>query len=271
MRLGRRYTRCVQSPEEASILDVALSAARAAGDVLRRAFHRPHTLHSKADASIVTEADLESEQTIRSLIAKRFPDHAILAEESGRTENTSRFTWVIDPLDGTKNFVRHVPLFSIEIAVLRDGVPIVGVSYVPLMEDLLWAIRGNGAFSNHRPIHVSATERLDGAYVSYGNLKHFVRFCKLGGLTALLEKAFQCRGIGDSWSFHLLAQGNIDVFADAWTAFWDVAALSVIVEEAGGIVTDIEGHPLTEDSRSVLASNSCLHPEALRYLRCGQF
>jgi len=255
--------------EDTPILETALAAARAAGDLLTRLFGQPHRVQTKTDASIVTEADLASERRIRELITERFPDHTIVGEESGRTQRESRFTWVIDPLDGTKNFLRGVPLFSVEIAVLKEGVPQVGVSYLPMMRDLLWAVRGGGALSNEGPVHVSAADHLSRAYVSFGNLKHFERAGKLTNLMGLLDAASQCRGIGDSWSFHLLARGSVDVFADARTAFWDIAALSVIVQEAGGAITDLEGQPMSELTVSVLATNSLLHPAALSHLRAN--
>jgi histidinol-phosphatase len=253
-------------PEDKRILETALVAAHAAGELLTRLFRQPHRVEVKTDDSIATEADLASEQTIRKLITEQFPDHTIIGEESGITQHESRFTWVIDPLDGTKNFLRGVPLFSVEIAILKDGVPQVGVSYLPMMGDLLWAIRGNGAFSNEGPVHVSTADHLSLAYVSFGNLKHFERAGKLTNLMGLLAASSQCRGIGDSWSFHLLAKGSVDVFVDARTAFWDIAALSVIIHEAGGTVTDLDGRPLSQLTASVLATNSHLHPAALLHL-----
>jgi histidinol-phosphatase len=258
----------MESPEitDDILLETALSAARAAGELLANQFIRPQRFQSKPDTSIVTEVDIHSERQIRELITARFPDHTFVGEETGRTQGGSRFTWVVDPLDGTKNFLRGVPLFSVEIALLKDGVPHIGVSHMPMMRDLLWAIRGKGAQSDSGKVHVSTTDQLSSAYISFGNLKHFAHICKLTNLMSLLGTASQCRGIGDSWSFHLLARGSVDIFVDAWTAFWDIAALSVIVQEAGGEVTDLYGQPISPYSTSVLATNSHLHMATLSHL-----
>jgi histidinol-phosphatase len=257
----------VPAVEDAALLETALAAARAAADVLEDQFGRPQRFHSKPDSSIVTDSDIASEQIIKQIITRRFPDHAFLGEETGGTQQTSRFTWVVDPLDGTKNFMRHVPLFSVEIAVLKDDEPHIGVSHLPLMRDLLWAVRGKGVQSEQGAVHVSATEHVMDTYVSFGNLRHFDRSQNLMNLVSLLNAASQGRGIGDSWSLHLLARGAIDIFADARTALWDIAALSVIVGEAGGTVTDLTGQPISKKTTSVLATNSLLHSAALSYFR----
>jgi histidinol-phosphatase len=250
-----------------TLLETALIAARGAGDLLLHQFSRPQHVEQKADGSIVTGADMASERHIKELITARHPQHTFVGEETGRSERGSRFTWVIDPLDGTKNFLRGVPLFSVEIALLKDGLPYVGVSNLPMMGDLIWAVRGQGAHSDSGNVRVSRTKTLNAAYVSFGNLKHFERACRLAGLLSLLKAASQGRGIGDSWSFHLLARGSVDIFADARTAFWDIAALAVIIEEAGGVLTDLDGGPISPYSNSVLASNAELHTVALSHLR----
>lgn len=247
------------------LIDTALLAAQLAGGTLVNQFNSSHRSELKNDLSIVTEVDLASERQIKELIASRHPGHSFIGEETGQTASHSPFTWVVDPLDGTKNFVRGVPLFSVEIAVLKDGLPYIGVSNLPLMDDFLWAARGKGTHSKNGQVHASSINQLSAAYVSFGNIKHFHRTGKLDRFVQLLDNASQCRGIGDAWSFHLLARGCIDIFADAWTAFWDVAALTVIVEEAGGKVTDFQGRPISPMTNTVLATNSKLHQAALTY------
>lgn len=252
--------------DDEALLETALMAARTAGQFLSKEFGRPRICESKADSSIVSDADIRSEELIKELITKRHPDHSFWGEETGRTDLGSPYVWVVDPLDGTKNFVRGVPLFSVEVALLRSGNPLIGVSNLPIPDDLLWAVRGKGAHSNRGPVQVSRVTDLKSAYVSFGNLKHFERRGSLPNLLSLLAHASQCRGIGDSWSLHFVARGAIDVFIDARTDFWDIAALSVILEEAGGRVTDIRGEPINEYCDSVLASNEALHAAALSYL-----
>lgn len=265
----RGYTRQRMTPrseDDAILLETALSAARGAGEMLANQLSRPQSVHKKVDGSIVTDLDIAVEQYIKELIATRYPEHGFVGEETGRAERPSKFTWVIDPIDGTKNFLRGLPLFSVEIAVLKEGVPYIGVSNLPAMDDLIWAVRGQGAHSDAGILRVSRTMTLDAAYISFGNLKHFERTGRLAGLISLVKVASQSRGIGDSWSFHLVARGCVDLFADAWTAFWDIAALSVIIEEAGGVLTDLDGKRITPSSESVLASNADLHSVALSHL-----
>lgn len=254
-----------QRNDDETLLQTAMLAAKVAGELLANQFARPQHCKSKPDSSIVSEADIAAELQIRDLIAARHPDHGFIGEETGRTERPSPFTWVVDPLDGTKSFLRGIPLFSVEIALLKNGVPHIGVSSLPMMGEMLWAIRGKGAHSDKGKFHVSETSRLDSAYISFGNIKHFDRIGRLGNLLSLVTAASQSRGIGDSWSYHLLVRGSIDIFADAWTEFWDIAAHIVIVEEAGGMITDLNGGVICENSNSVLATNSILHQTVCAY------
>jgi histidinol-phosphatase len=257
-----------QLPEsDDSLLETALLASREAGDLIAREYGTLGQFRLKADSSIVTETDVAVEQLVKRLIRERHPEHGFLGEEGGQTASSSGFMWVVDPIDGTKNFLRGVPLFSVEIALVKDGAPHLGVSNLPVMHEMKWAVRGRGAFCSDGPLSVSKVLRLQDAYVSFGNLKHFRRAGRLQGLLGLGEGVFQSRGIGDAWSFHLLAQGRLDVFIDAHTAFWDIAALTVIVQEAGGEVTDIEGRPIDPRSSSVIATNRHLHPLVLESFR----
>jgi histidinol-phosphatase len=253
--------------DEIYLLETALMAARQAGDIEKARFGPLHRFETNPDMSVVTEVDVEVEKIIKQIIRMRHPNHGFLGEETGREVSSSLFRWVVDPIDGTKNFLRGVPLFAIEIALLHDGIPFLGVSNLPAMEDLLWAVRGKGAFSPSGPVAVSKVESLEAAYVSFGNIKHFANRRFTQHLIRLTRQAFQSRGIGDAWSFHLLAQGKIDVFVDADTELWDIAAFATIIHEAGGIMTDFEGQPISELSTSVIAANKALHPVVLRYFR----
>lgn len=253
--------------EDDVLLATALTAAHEAGELITKRFKLPKRFDFKPDSSAVTDADIEAERTIKRIIEERHPSHSFIGEESGRSSPSKPFTWVVDPIDGTKNFLRGIPLFSIEIALLRDGRPYLGVSSLPLLGDTLWAISGRGAYSNKGPLSVSKVRRLEDAYLSFGNLKHFTRRGLLERLSALTSRVFQSRGIGDAWSFHMLSYGNIDVFVDASTACWDIAALAVIVQEAGGTITDLDGEAIGEGSTSVIATNGRLHSSALEYFR----
>ena len=253
--------------EDRLLLETAKVAAQEAGRLLVSRFGHRTAVQRKVDSSIVTEVDDEVERFVMDFINKRHPTHGFVGEEGSRTTAHSEFTWVLDPIDGTKNFYRGVPLFSVEIALLKSGIPHIGVSNLPVMQDLTWAVAGKGAFSSQGPLAVSEVDRVSDSYISFGNIKHFERSKKIVPLLGLANQSFQARGIGDSWSLHLLAQGKIDAFLDAKTAFWDVAAASVIVQEAGGVVTDFEGRPIGERSVSIVAANRNLHPIVLEFLQ----
>jgi len=253
-----------QRPDyDASLLETALTAAQQAGELIRTHYRGPDQFKTKPDQSVVTEADTEAEQLIRDLIQQRHPKHGFVGEEGGPAEASSGFVWIVDPIDGTKNFLRGIPLYAVEIALLKDGIPYLGVSNLPAMQTMVWAVRGKGAYSQSGRLSVSKVQSLRNAYVSFGNLKHFSRKGLLEDLIRLTTAAFQSRGIGDAWSFHLLADGKIDVFVDASTALWDIAALTVIVEEAGGRVSDLYGQPIGLGSTTVIATNNFLHTAVL--------
>jgi histidinol-phosphatase len=258
----------VEKAEQDDIfLETALMAAHEAGQFVADRFTQTNRFGLKEDGSAITDVDVGAEQLIMRIIKERHPSHGFICEESGQSGISKEFNWVIDPIDGTKNFLRRVPLFSVEIALLREGIPHIGVSSLPIMGDTLWAIQGRGTHSSSGTASVSKVQCLEDAYLSFGNIKHFARKGLLSHLSNLASAVSQCRGFGDSWSFHLLSRGNIDVFVDAHTALWDVAAVTVIVQEAGGIVTDLNGAPIREHSTSIIATNAHLHSLVLGSFR----
>lgn len=230
-------------------------------------YYRPDVVwRLKDDLSPVTAADTAAQDAIIQYISSKFPDHHFLAEEGYERPRSCEYLWIIDPIDGTKNYLRNIPLFTTEIALLRNNELLLGVSNAPILGELVYAERGGGAYCSEKRIHVSSVNRLDEAYLSFGNLKHFVNCGRLTGLVDLASAARNPRGIGDAWSFHLLAQGKIDIMVDAYTRIWDIAALTVIIEEAGGKVTDIDGNPISIESTSVIATNGKLHETVLKSL-----
>jgi histidinol-phosphatase len=250
------------------LLLAALRAVREAELVIMRHYASADVqVRVKEDGTLVTVADVEAERVVRELICNTFPDHAFLGEECGLTDKGRRFTWVLDPIDGTKQFSRRLPLFATELALLADDVPVLGVSNAPAFGELMRACRGDGAFLNDVSIRVSEVSRLEEAAMSFGSLKYFAGQGRAAALFSLANKVRLCRGIGDAWSYHLLAQGKIDIMIEAATRLWDVAAMAVIIEEAGGRVTDLDGHPISPDTRSALATNGLLHDQVLEVLR----
>lgn len=249
-------------------LETALSAARAAEAVIRRYWDEGVDVTLKADASPVTQADVESEQAIRKVILERFPEHGFYGEETGKTRADAEYTWLIDPIDGTKSFIRRTPFFSTQIALMHRGELILGVSNAPLYGELAWAERGQGAYLNERRIGVVGTERLSDAAISLGNVKSLAGTPAWSALGEIVTEVNRTRGYGDFCHYHMLAAGQLDLVIESDLNILDVAALSVIVEEAGGTFTQLDGAPLGMDSTSVLAAGSAaLHAEVMRRLR----
>lgn len=245
-------------------LALALAAARAAGECITRHFRQGVAVEIKSDATPVTVADREAEDVIRSALKQAFPDHAILGEERGR-EGEGAFLWLVDPLDGTKSFVRGTPFFSTQIALMHAGELVLGVSHAPLYGETMWARRGGGAWLDGQRVRVSGIRDLHEAVLSLGNIKSLARGAQgwqaLAGLVAAVNRT---RGYGDFCHYHLLARGALDVVVESDVNILDVAALAVIVREAGGVFTDLHGRRLTLETRSVLASAPALQAPLLQ-------
>lgn len=249
-------------------LEVALEAVTAAEAIIMKYYETDLVVDTKADSSPVTAADREAEQIIREHITCAFPTHKILGEEGDKPSlNPGDFVWVIDPIDGTKSFIRHHGLFGTQLALMHGEDVILGVSNVPVLGELLYAEVGEGCWLNGQKVHVSAVNELDAAYMSYGSVKYFTRLGKTEQLLALAEQLKWARGIGDCWSYHLLAQGKIDIMVEADIKLWDIAALKVIVEEAGGKMTEIDGAPIGFGTKTILATNGLLHERSQLVLR----
>lgn len=252
----------IMSPE----LETALIAARAAAEISRRWFRSGLDVTLKEDRSPVTQADVECEQAIRDVVLERFPDHGFYGEETGFSTLEAPNLWLVDPIDGTKAFVRGYPLFSTQIALMRNGVPVLGVSSGALFDEIAWAERGRGAWLNGEPLRVSEIAGLEDAALSTGNLKSLAASAGWERLGEIVAGLGRIRGYGDFYQYHLLAAGKIDAVVESDVGVLDVAALSVIVQEAGGVFTDLNGKPVGLDTRSVLAANAPLHAELLERL-----
>lgn len=256
----------MSSPPSAE-LNAALDAARAAADVIRGFYQRNVRIEVKADKTPVTEADVKSEEAIRSLLEKRFPSYGFYGEETGKSDMDAESVWLVDPIDGTKSFVRECPFFSTQIALMRGGRFVLGVSCAPAYNELAWAERGHGAWLNGKPIRVGNVDSLESAIVSTGNLKSLAAspaWARLGGLIGNVNRI---RGYGDFVHYHLLARGALDVVIESDVNILDIAALTVIVEEAGGRFTDLRGGPVGLGTTTVLATNGRLHQPVLDTLR----
>jgi len=248
-------------PDHSVELQAALDAAQAAAEVIRQLYQRNLTITTKADQSPVTEADVRAEEAIHDVLRARFPGFGFYGEETGQHNPDAESVWLVDPIDGTKSFVRECPFFSTQIALLRAGELVLGVSSAPVYAEIAWAERGRGAYLNGKAIKVSATSELPQAIVSTGNLKTLARSAvgwrRFGDLIGSVSRI---RGYGDFVHYHLLARGSLDVVIESDVNILDIAALTVIVREAGGVFTDLNGAAVGLSTTSVLATNGLLHP-----------
>ena len=248
-------------------LRVALEAASRAADISRSYYAGNFTVTTKEDLTPVTQADVECEQAIREIILKAFPEHGFYGEETGRTQEDAEYLWLVDPIDGTKGFVRQYPFFSTQIALMHGDDIILGVSNGTMMGELAWAEKGQGAWLNGKPLKVSGIDNPDRAAVSVGNLKSLASSDGWSSLGSIVERADRIRGYGDFYHYHLLASGKIEAVIESDVNILDIAALSVIVTEAGGVFTSLNGEKPTLGIRSVLAANPSLHAKYLELLR----
>jgi histidinol-phosphatase len=262
-------------------LSCALDAARAAAQVVRRYYQHNLEVTIKADKSPVTQADVETEEIIRQIIAARFPEHGFYGEETGQSALDAEYLWLVDPIDGTKAFVREYPMFSTQIALMHRGKLIVGVSSAPVYGELAYAELaplGSGskpaargvattARLNDQPLAVSTIDAIEDAAISAGNLKTLASGPQWPHYGRLVARANRIRGYGDFLHYHLLAAGKIDAVLESDVNILDIAALAVIVEAAGGKFTDLQGDAPGLETTSVLATNGRLHQEILHALR----
>lgn len=253
------------------MLNFAIETARDAGHLLLEKFGRITTVTMKGDINLVTEADLASEAMIIERIKSHYPKHAILAEEAGNAvvgDSETEWKWIIDPLDGTTNYAHGYPCFAVTIALERKGEIVVGVTYDPTRNEMFAAEKGHGATLNGKPIRVSATESLSASLIVTGFPYDFKRkedFAR--HLTAFL---MQSRGVRRDGSAAIdmayVACGRFDGFWEEGLNAWDMAAGRLLIEEAGGWVTDYNGDPFSIYRPPVCASNGKIHNEMLAVL-----
>lgn len=252
-------------------LDIATEAALAGGAVLRQHLGHLTNIRSKGTGNLVTEADEASEKTVLNILQRHFPNHAYLGEESGFHRATQQdFCWVIDPLDGTTNFAHGVPFFAVSVSLLIAGQPQVGVTYLPVADELFRAATGCGATLNRQAIHVSETQQLPEALLATGfpyerrtlpdnNYREFMHLMNL------------CRDLRRPGSACLdlayVACGRFDGFWEQHLGTWDISAGVVLVQEAGGQVSALDGQPVDVQTGAILATNGHVHPAMVAALQ----
>jgi histidinol-phosphatase len=244
--------------------------ADAADDITMRRFRALDLeVREKPDLTPVTDADLTTEESLRNVLKRARPRDAMLGEELGRS-GTSQRCWVIDPIDGTKNFVRGVPVWATLVALMADGEVTVGVVSAPALARRWWGARDGGAWTGRSltkatACRVSGVARLQDASMSYSDLSGWGEAGRLEEFIGLARSVWRTRAYGDFWSHVLVAEGAVDVSAEPEVSLWDLAALQIIVEEAGGVFTDLAGRA-APDGGSVLCTNGLLHDEVLHLL-----
>ncbi len=248
------------------ILAAAIAAAKAAGEIALHYFRTNLTVETKADRTPVTRADRECEVKIVELLSARFPDHGFLGEEFGERSGGKSPRWIIDPIDGTKNFIRGIPFFATLIALEEEGEVTAGVMHAPALNDLLYARKGQGAFANGRQVHVSAVADLRDAMLIHGGLKDLkIRPCWHPFLR-LVEATSRQRGFGDALGHRVVICGQAEVALEPDIKPWDVAATKILVTEAGGRFSDFSGSPSIYTGSAVI-SNGRVHDEVVRILQ----
>jgi len=245
-------------------LKVAIETAREAGTILQHEFEHPKRISYKGEVDIVTESDRRSEEIIVARLKEHFPAHAIVAEEGGGAAAAgAKYCWFVDPLDGTTNFAHSYPCFAVSIGLCEDGEPVAGVVFNPVSGELFSAARGEGAFLNERQIHVSGVEKLASSLVATGFPTHQRK--RSANINYYWEFTLRSHGVRRDGSAALdlcsVACGRFDAFWEFSLNSWDTAAGILLVREAGGTVTNLDGGPYHPGDPHLLASNGLIHEE----------
>jgi len=258
------------------LLDFAINTAKTAGDITLQYFGNNPKVELKPDQTPVTIADRACEESIIKSIQKDCPDDAILGEEFGEIAGKSEFKWIIDPIDGTKSFIRGIPMYATLLGLEKAGECVLGVVYAPAMNEVVYATKGGGCFCNAASrqaagfigerIYASKVDKLDDSLMLYGGFNIFVKRGMLELFMELANRTWIQRGYADYFGHILLAKGCSELMVEPAIAPWDLAAIKVIVEEAGGKLTDFDGNP-TIYSDTAISSNGRIHGELLDVIK----
>lgn len=256
--------------DQARIKEVMIPAVLQGGQILRDNLDQIKTITQKSNRrDIVTNIDLEVEKVLIDAIKNNFPDHAILSEEAGAIVGQSEYRWLIDPIDGTVNYSHGHPPFRIAVCLLATDVPILTILYGPTRDQLFVAEKGKGAWLNNQPIQVSAnTELANSIFMIHLSSQEIPRLRTINSLERVFEHTAHVRMFGSgSAAMSYIAEGRYDVFYNLATNPWDIIPGALLIEEAGGKVTDIMGEKISLDSTSVLATNGHVHAEMIELLK----
>jgi histidinol-phosphatase len=253
----------MNTPAPKTLLEFALDAVWQAGRLTLGYFQAGVSVDRKADNTPVTIADREAEQRLRTLINQYWPEHGIVGEEYGRSTTHSQYTWIIDPIDGTKAFVSGVPLYANLLALLDGDAALLGIIHLPALNETVYAVRGEGCYWNGRRAHVSRVDQLKDAVLLTSGIDAFGH--KAAAWQRLCDATYIQRTWGDAYGYTLVATGRAEIMLDPVAALWDCAPLQVILEEAGGTFTDWRGTPTIHAGEGV-ATNGLLREQVLHTL-----
>jgi histidinol-phosphatase len=245
-------------------VEAAVRAAQAAGEIAMRYYRGGFQVTIKADQTPVTQADREAEQAIKRVLGRAFPNHGFLGEEFGEEGPRDR-RWIIDPIDGTRNFIRGIPIWAVLIGLEEAGEVTAGVVFNPASGELLWARRGDGAWAGEERLRVSPCDVMKDAFLLHSDLHLLREAGHWDPFVRMLDACGRTRGFGDYYGYGLVAAGKAEIYVETDLKPWDAAPMKVLVEEAGGRLTDFSGAP-TIYTGSVLATNGRLHEAARRLL-----
>lgn len=253
-----------RAPDAVALNDFVFDLTRASGEIIRRYFRSAYHVDTKSDASPVTVADRETELELRRRIMAQFPDHGILGEEFGTHQPDARYQWVLDPIDGTKNFISHSYLFGTLIALLDNGRPILGAIHHPVTDDFILG-DGKTTWLNGAPVHVRPCESIEKSVILSSSYTSVPEHCDGARFDALIRRAWLYRTWGDCHGYGLVAIGGADVMLDPIMSVWDLMALIPIIDGAGGRITDWQGNDAVTGS-SAIATGGAIHDDVLRAL-----
>jgi histidinol-phosphatase len=251
-------------------LELAFELADLADSISMSRFRATDLIvETKPDLTPVTEADRAVERALRDRLATTRPREAVVGEEFGEEDGApSAVRWIVDPIDGTKNYVRGIPVWGTLLALEREGETSAAMISAPALGRRWWAVRGAGAFADGRPMRVSAVSRLEDAQLCFGGLRTWRKYGLLEEFLALAARCWRTRGFGDFWMHMLVAEGAADIAAEMEVSLWDLAGVKLVVEEAGGRFTDLSG-AATASGGSALSTNGTLHEDALKIIGRG--
>lgn len=250
-----------------SALEVATQTAKEAGKIVLSHFYSEKEIKHKGKSNLVTDVDILSEQLILELLKEEYPEHRVLSEESNSATPVSGYTWIVDPLDGTNNYVFGIPFFCTTIALVKDEDILLGVTYDPLREELFRSERGRGAYLNDSAIHVSKESSLQASLVGLDLGYSYEQGNELLDITSKLWGQVHCLRIMGSASLGVgyVACGRVNLYLHRFVYPWDIAGGLLLVREAGGKVTDWQGKPASFHTKEIIASNRELHQEFTGY------